>query len=219
MPQMKTKTTIAIALLMGGGMIATSACGARNGSSSPQTPVELQIGKISELQEAGAPSGDRGDARCSVKLVASRIEKSSPGCFLDEHISEGPGILRYSCGGDGPAEAEFGDHRYTGNINRGEVLVELATELDWEDGCRWGTLAAISGRVMAGGSNGSGGSNNTNNGKPTLTRLNWNYLDRVITGADCSGVCTARTSFAVSSKDAHDRNAEPEEPELDEDRD
>jgi len=167
--------------------LALAACAARG--ARVEAPVELAIAPIASLDASAGNAGvaDHGNGKCSVRLTASRIEKSQPTCYLDEHISKGPGLLYYPCGGDGPAEADFGAQHYTGRITGGEVEVELITELDWEDGCRWGTQAVINGTVTVG------------NSEPVLKKLSWRYKDRVIKGAGCSGVCTARSTLDVSS--------------------
>ena len=140
-----------------------------------------------DREPPGGGNGKPSDGgRCSLRLVAGRIEKSSPGCYLDELVSKQAGLLHYPCAGDGPAEAEFGEQRYTGRVVGGEVELELSTELDWEDGCRWGTEAVITGALPK-------------NGEPVARSFSWRYRDRVITGTDCSGVCTARTNIQVTS--------------------
>lgn len=186
---MLSRTTKLIAVAAAVAFAPMMACTGARGQA--QTPVELAIAPIASLSEAGiVTTGERSpvSGRCSLRLVAAQIDKSSPGCFLDEHISEGPGTLSYPCGGDGPAEADFGEHRYVGKMEHGELELELSTELDWEDGCRWGTDAVISGTVLVGG-------------EPTLKKLAWRYRDRVIDGSDCSGLCTARTTFVVTTAD------------------
>jgi hypothetical protein len=165
---------------------SAAACGGARGVTV-QAPVELAIAPVGKVADGGmANVVPAASGRCSVRLVASSIEKSSPGCYLDEHISEGPGLLHYPCGGNGPVEADFGEHHYTGHVAGGEVELELATELDWQDGCRWGTKATISGRLVS-------------NGEPVSRILSWRYRDHVITGDSCSGVCTARASIQVTS--------------------
>src|SRR5262249_3422025 len=144
-----------------------------------QAPVDVVVQPVAAGPAPTITSGpDQGGARCTVRLVATPIEKSSSGWYLDGHSSDGPGVLHFPCSGEGVAEAVFGEHHYVGRIDHGDVQVELATELDWEDGCRWGTLARISGPVAPG----SGSSTKT--GK----RLAWRYLDHVINGSNCSGV-------------------------------
>ncbi|OJY30883.1 MAG: hypothetical protein BGO98_29435 [Myxococcales bacterium 68-20] len=168
-------------------LASTAACAGSRGAAV-EAPVELAIAPIGSLPEAGvATNGKPSDGgRCSLRLVAGRIEKSSPGCYLDELVSKQAGLLHYPCAGDGPAEAEFGEQRYTGRVVGGEVELELSTELDWEDGCRWGTEAVITGALPK-------------NGEPVARSFSWRYRDRVITGTDCSGVCTARTNIQVTS--------------------
>jgi hypothetical protein len=154
--------------------------------SSVQAPVDITIAPVANLpQNRIAENGQASSGTCILRLSATRIQKSSPGCYLDEHISDGPGILHYPCGGEGTVEADFGDQRYKGQIEHGEIHLEFGTELDWEDGCRWGTSAVIEGSITA-------------NGEPTLKKLSWSYHDRVISGTDCSGVCTARASIDVA---------------------
>jgi hypothetical protein len=162
------------------------ACAGQRGATV-QAPVDVAIAPLGGLPAPMITStGERSTSDCSIRLAAARIEKSSPGCYLDEHISHGPGLLQYPCDGDGLATADFGEHHYEGQIERGEVHVVLSTELDWEDGCRWGTQASISGTV-------------THAGEPTLGKLSWQYLDHVISGSGCSGVCRAKASMGVTS--------------------
>ena len=197
--------SVAVALLSG-----AFACTGPRGAAVA-APVDLAIAPIGSLPAVGVTTnGERsGDAgRCSVELVALRIDKSSPGCFIDEHISRGTGVLHYPCSGDGPAEAEFGPQKYTGKMEHDELEVQLSTELDWEDGCRWGTDAVISGPIVRGPS-----------GELTRRRLAWRYRDRVISGSGCSGVCTAKTSLEVASKDPAMKRSHDEPDEDDDDSD
>jgi hypothetical protein len=159
-----------------------------------QAPVDLAIPPIGSMAGGGiSTNGERSpEEKCTVRLAAGRIQKSAPGCYLDEHISKGEGLLHFACSGDGFAEAVFGPDRYRGKVERGEVQIEHSTELDWEDGCRWGTDAVITGTVVV-------------EGQPTYKPLTWRYRDRVISGSDCSGLCTAYAFFKVSS--AADPNA------------
>ncbi|MBX3215174.1 MAG: hypothetical protein KF850_24270 [Labilithrix sp.] len=189
-----------IAVLVAG----PAACAGGQGAAV-QAPVDLAIAPIASLPEAGIVIGDEPNdsGRCSLRLIAARIEMSSPGCYLDERISKGPGLLYYPCGGDGAVEADFGPQRYKGSIRNGELELELSTELDWDDGCRWGTNAVISGPLT------------TKHGEPTTKSLSWRYRDRVLVGTGCSGVCTARTTLQVSSTSGRT----PEPPHHDDDED
>ena len=186
LPLARHMTGAALALLAAGIITASiTACASRGGPV--QAPVDLTIAPLSSLSDAGiTTTGERTSGQCSLRLVAARIEKSSPLCVLDEHISNTAGLLFYPCSGDGPVEAEFGQQRYRGRLSNGEVELVLETELDWEDGCRWGTRAVIRGTLLS-------------NGEPAGKRLTWNYRDAVLSGSDCSGVCIAKSSFEVTS--------------------
>jgi hypothetical protein len=162
-------------------------CGCASRGSTVVAPIEVAIAPIGTLP-ASPPitgTGEAGPRGCSVRLSASPIEKSTSGCYLDEHISDGPGVLNFPCSGEGAAEAVFGEHHYVGRVRQGEVELEHLTELDWEDGCRWGTTATITGIVVGGSERGP-------------KRLSWSYLDHVITGTKCSGVCRAKADITVT---------------------
>lgn len=191
-------------VLTAGFVAGASACGGAYGGAV-QAPVDLAIAPIASLPEAGITVGDEpnNSGRCMLRLIAARIEMSSPGCYLDERISKGPGVLDYPCGGNGTVEADFGPQRYKGSMRDGAVELELSTELDWDDGCRWGTHAVISGPLTS------------RNGEVTTKSLSWRYRDRVINGTGCSGACTARTTLQVSSTNGR----APEAPQHDDDDD
>lgn len=151
-----------------------------------EAPVDLTITPIKTPPQAAVlppPDPRPATGQCALRLISRWIKKSAPGCYLDEHLSEG-GTLRYPCGGDGPAEAIFGPQRFAGTMRGGELELSLTTELDWVDGCRWATDATITGRVVE-------------SDKTTMSRLDWKYRDRVVSGASCSGVCTATASIEV----------------------
>jgi hypothetical protein len=165
-------------------VLAAAACA--RGTVTAQAPVDLAI---PPLKNADGGLQESKDGVCNLQLFAGRIEKSSPGCYLDQKISEGPGMLRFPCKGDGTASADFGDHHYTGSIAAGEITLEHDSELDWEDGCRWGTHAIIRGAITRGG-------------ELLLRRVSWDYADRVVKGDACSGACTARAAIDVASPGA-----------------
>lgn len=181
---------------------ASAACAARG--TPVEAPVDLTIAPI--VADAGPQrhASSTSDKQCVAELHAARVEKSSPGCVLDEQISLSTGYLRYPCTGDGPVEAYFGAHHYTGALLDGEVELTLDTELDWEgDHCRWGTRALIKGRLLA-------------NGRLSGQRLPWTYRDTVISGTNCSGACTARSSFQVTPS-SRSGPPDPNEEEADDD--
>jgi hypothetical protein len=190
-------------------LLLTAALGACAGSrgTAVQAPVEVTIAPVGNLAHGAAGGTEHGKpgSACSVQLVPGRISKSEPGCYVDEHLSEGSGVLIYPCGGDGVAEATFGPQHYRGEMRHGNVKLELTTELDWEDGCRWGTDAVLEGLVLTGGG-------------LTKKKLVWHYRDRVIRGKDCSGLCTAQTSLQVRALRG-DRSVWDADPKADEDED
>jgi hypothetical protein len=183
------------------------ACAGARGAAV-QAPVELAITPLGTVPDASiVGAGERGaDGRCTVRLVAGPIEKSAPGCYLDEHISEGPGVLLYPCSGTGAAEARFGPQQYSGSMQHGAIELELATELDWEDGCRWGTRTVLRGAVLDGA-------------EPARKKLAWRYQDHVVRGSDCSGVCTAKASIDVQLQPRSGPKPRPSEDDDDEESD
>lgn len=159
-----------------------AACASRGGGDAP---IDLAIAPLAGNAPIATTGRESPRERCRLYVTARKIWKSSPGCFLDEKVSRGPGLLEFPCSGDGPASADFGDQHYAGAVTHGTVEVSLETQLDWDDGCRWGTHATLKGPVQR-------------DGKATEP-LGWDYVDRVLEGADCSGVCNARTLADVST--------------------
>ena len=196
-------------LRLAGGLALLSlvivACGGSRGGAA-HTPVELAIAPIGHVPSTEVmTTGHASQGTCTLRLVATRIEKSAPGCYLDQHITDGPGLLHYPCSGEGPAEADFGDQHYSGRMTQGDLSLELTTELDWEDSCRWGTQATIRGTVVA-------------NGEPVMKRLTWHYADHVIHGSNCSCVCQAKSSFDVTSvQPKHGLHPAPKASEIEDD--
>ena len=177
-----------IAGIVGAGVVA---CGGAKGAAI-EAPVDIAIPPIGTGNGIAADGGvgryveGAGGAACSVRLaLVGKIEKSSPGCYLDELITKVPGVLRFPCSGYGAIEVDFGDHHYTGHVSGGDVELEMSTELDWEDGCRWGTHSVITGPLVA-------------RGAPILKNLTWRYRDHVIDGTACSGVCVATANIQVT---------------------
>jgi hypothetical protein len=167
------------AVLAGGG------CGTRG--APVEAPVEIAVAPVPKTADGGGITSTGAAESCSVRLaLAGEIERSSSTCYVDEHISKTAGVLRFPCSGEGAVDVDFGDHHYTGRVSGGEVELEVATELDWEDGCRWGTKAVISGRLVT-------------NGRPTMKSLMWRYRDYVIDGTGCSAVCNALATLQVTS--------------------
>lgn len=127
------------------------------------------------------------DERCTLHLVTGDIQKSSPGCYLDSKIATLPGVLRYPCSGTGSAVADFGEDHYSGRLDAGHLTLERTTELDWDDNCRWGTHAALEGSLPK--------------GKPReAVHVAWSYVDHVISGSNCTGVCQAHANVEASTE-------------------
>jgi hypothetical protein len=147
-------------------------------TSPVYAPVEVNVA-AAPPPPAGRRVGSNGDEkRCTARLVALDIE-TGEGCFLDERISKGDGILTYPCAGDGVVEATFGEHRFDGDVVKGAVALSLTTELDWdEDHCRWQSQQEIRGEI----------------GKHELA---WRYVDRPIRGEHCNMPCSARAIIEI----------------------
>lgn len=169
-----------------------------------EAPVEV-VAPGAKAATAPAPKEEPTSSSCVAQLsLIGRIDKSAPGCFLDERISSTTGLLHYPCSGDGLVDAEFGEHRYKGRLTAGALELELTTELDWDDGCRWGTRAVINGTLAS-------------NGALLFQPLAWHYRDRVLEGTRCSRTCTARAALEVTSSTAQPTHGTPADPDGDTD--
>ena len=169
---------------------ASVGCVSRD-SAAAQNAIDVNVAPVGavpriEITSSGEPNLE---GKCTLTLLASAVEKSSSGCYLDAHIEQGTGTLAYPCNGTGAAEADFGAEHYVGKIDDGRLSLERTTELDWEDNCRWGTHAVIEGTLPK--------------GKPLPTQnVAWTYSDRVVRGDGCSGVCRAHANLEASTRSA-----------------
>jgi hypothetical protein len=173
------------------GLAALSSC-VREGAAVV-APVEVTIdngdgGPAMPLVIAAPPPVTDRD-RCTAVLRAATI-KTNPGCTLDERLSHGNGTLLYPCAGDGPVEAIFGEHRFSGKIADSAVTLALGTELDWEDGCHWETKQVIVGSWKR-----------EANAK-RKPKLSWSYSEAPVTGTGCYGACTATADIEVVPEDS-----------------
>lgn len=168
--------------------------GACRGPAVVAAPVEVPV--LAVAADAGGiavrPRTAADSAACHADLHASSI-RSRGGCYFDERITHGPGLLTYPCDGDGPATAVFEDHRYEGVVAEGVLTLALSTELDWEDGCRWATKHLIRGAIAS-------------------KRFTWSYSDAAVKGQACSGACTGAAEISI---DAGEPPVEPDEPDDD----
>lgn len=166
------------------------------GNGAAQNAIDVNVAPIAstprtEIRSSGEPSMD---GRCTLTLNAGNVEKSSSGCYLDSHVAKVSGTLTYPCSGSGAAEADFGEDHYAGRIDDGRLSLARTTELDWEDGCRWGTHAVLEGTLSK--------------GKPLPSQtVAWTYVDRVVSGDGCSGVCRAHASVEASVNGAAKKEA------------
>lgn len=135
---------------------------------------------------AAAPPMVRDRDRCTARLRSSII-KTNPGCTLDERISHGNGTLLYPCTGDGPVEAVFAEHRFTGKIAESSLVLVLGTELDWEDGCHWETKQTLLGDWKRDGKK--------------RAKLAWSYSEAAVSGTGCFGSCTATADIEIVPDD------------------
>jgi len=115
------------------------------------TSVMVAAAARAEIRELRArlpqhppPSGV--EAICTKRLVVARTE-GAEGCFIDERVTQTPGVVRYPCTGTGWAKATFGHALFLGRIEQGQVDLTLNTEFDFSDGCVWTTDQRLRGAI------------------------------------------------------------------------
>lgn len=174
-------------------LLLLSACATRDGGA--QSVVDVTVAPLASGGNAygeiatGPNAQGTKTGQCLLRLEAKQIRKSSPGCYLDAHVHKNSGTLVYPCSGSGNAAADFEDDHYTGTMTDGRLALVRTTELDWEDGCTWGTRAAIEG-TLPGGDAAAG-----------HHQLAWTYDDHVVKGSGCSGLCRASGTFETGPDD------------------
>jgi hypothetical protein len=171
-------------------LAATASACVREGAAVV-APVEVTIdngdgGPAMPLVIAPPPAVHEHD-RCTARLKAATI-KTNPDCTLDERLSHGNGTLLYPCAGDGPVEAIFAEHRFTGKITGSALVLGLGTELDWQDGCHWETKQVLLGEWKRDAKK-----------KP---KLSWSYSEAPVSGTGCLGSCTATADIEIIPDDA-----------------
>jgi hypothetical protein len=116
------------------------------GASPPAAPVDVTVGAVGD---AGIIVGSKRSpqARCTAKLTLNGELDKAATCNVDSHITDGPGTLAYPCGGEGPAEARFGEEKLAGTIRGGYLRLEIKTNPDWHDGCGWESRQLVEGHV------------------------------------------------------------------------
>lgn len=96
------------------------------------------------LPQRPPPTG--AEAICTKRIVVARTE-GAEGCFIDERVTQTPGVVRYPCGGTGWAKATFGHALFLGHVESGQVDLVLNTEFDFSDGCVWTTEQHLRGAI------------------------------------------------------------------------
>jgi hypothetical protein len=85
---------------------------------------------------------------CTARVVVRQTEGAS-GCFIDERVTQAPGVLRYPCAG-GPATATFGANVFAGTVGPdGAVNLALRTTFHFSDGCDWQSAQSITGALAS----------------------------------------------------------------------
>jgi hypothetical protein len=166
---------------------AAAAC-TREGAP-PVAPVEVAVADLGDagvMQIPIAPPSPSTRERCTARLTPATIQTGS-GCTLDERLSKGAGLLLYPCSGTGVVEAVFGEHRFDGSMNDGSMILNLTTEIDWEDGCHWQTKQRIRGELHGEGKN---------------AKLAWTYSEGPVSGSGCYGSCKATADIDVEASSA-----------------
>ena len=93
--------------------------------------------------------------------------------------------MLFPCSGTGVVEAAFGEHRFDGSMNDGTMVLNLTTEIDWEDGCHWQTKQRIRGELRREGKDAKS------------TKLSWTYSEAPVSGSGCYGACKASTDIVA----------------------
>ncbi len=168
----------------GASLGVLAACTAR-GSSPPSAPVDVTVADVGDAAAPviGPPKSRPPNARCTAHVTANKLEKA-PTCRVDTKIEEGAGTLTWPCGGEGKAEAVFGEQRFTGTVRGGYLRLEIKTNPDWGDGCKWESRQLIEGYVRE-------------------KQITWRYDETLLeeTNASCYAPCDAKTSLDVDAED------------------
>jgi hypothetical protein len=115
------------------------------GCSRPSPEREARA--VREVFPATDPEEPKEKA-CKVTLVASAVTPT-PGCWVDEKVSNQTTTLTYACGG-GPAVAPFGVD-FVGTVGAdGRVELAASTSFHWDDGCQWHSDQRIRGSLPGG---------------------------------------------------------------------
>jgi len=109
------------------------------------------------------PTPDAG--ACTATLSAASVLRT-PGCWVDEKVSNRSAVLSYPCGG-GTATAGFAAP-FSGIVTaEGQVDIGTTTTFSWDDGCTWKSEQRITGKLSSG-------------------TLSYTYREAPVKGARCS---------------------------------
>src|SRR5260221_5174068 len=118
------------------------------GASRPAAPVDVNVTDVGDGGVVVLTGSKRPPhARCTARLNLNGEIEKGPTCNVDTKITDGPGTLAYPCGGEGAAEATFGEERITGTIKAGYLRLEIKTNPDWHDGCGWESRQLFEGHL------------------------------------------------------------------------
>jgi hypothetical protein len=116
---------------------------------------------------------------CQKRLTA-RQTRGAEGCFTDERVTQGPGLLSFPCEGDGTAKAQFRTATFVGTLRAGQLDLVLSTRFPYADGCEWETVQRVRGALSS----------------PTL---DYTYTESPRAGqTGCAGACRATAEVRVS---------------------
>jgi hypothetical protein len=161
-------------------LIFVAACTAR-GSGPPAAPVDVTVADVGDAAAPviAPPKQRQPNARCTAHLTANKLDKA-PSCNVDTKIAEAAGTLTWPCGGDGKADAVFGEQHFTGTVRGGYLRLEIKTNPDWGDGCKWESRQLIEGYLRE-------------------KQIPWKYDETLLeeTTPNCYSPCDAKTMLDV----------------------
>jgi hypothetical protein len=137
----------------------------------PDVRATMATDPLEEPRDAGA---------CSARLRVGAVTPS-PGCWVDEKVSQRTGTLSYACGG-GAASTQLGVE-FAGMVSASEqVEIAATTTFQWSDGCTWQSEQHITGRLASGS-------------------LRYAYREAPIAGQNCMPAhCTASAKVTVDKQ-------------------
>jgi hypothetical protein len=133
---------------------------------------------VLEAMNAESDAGPEGGT-CGATLSVGSVTVT-PGCWIDEKVSNRSAMLQWPCDAGGPAEAVFGVP-FAGTVAAPSGFVSLSaqTTFPWSDGCTWESVQTIDGVLGSG-------------------VLQYNYSEMHIQGTGCAPeICHGSASVVV----------------------